>query len=292
MNRNLLSILLLFALSLGVVSCRQNERGFSISDLTNPTASDSLMFYLGQLRAVKYWKDAETDSTLQDHEAKKEFMEGMKDALKALGRSDAYLMGLLEGAQQAENISTYATNYGSKFNPDIMIRSMYSALEADSVADLSAIRRHFYAIRNVMEQDRDERDMEHATEALTKTAGELGMTRLTDDLWKKVNVAGSGAKIERGDRADVAMQLMTVDGHRIPIHMPSQIVVGPRMISTVFTDAMLSMNYGDNCEFATTALAVFGSHAAQLSLSPETILILTIAVLGEAETADTSAVRP
>lgn len=291
MNKILLPILL-FAISLGVVSCRQNERGFSLSDISNPTASDSLMYYLGQIRAVKYWKDAENDSTLHDPDAKEDYMEGMKDALKALGKSDAYMMGLLEGAQQAENISTYANSYGMKFNPDIMIRSMYSALQADSVDNLPEIRKHFYAIRNAMEQDRDERDTEHASAALTKAAEQLGMTRLTPDLWKKILVNGTGDKVERGDRIGVAMQMTTIDGHKIPIHLPTQLVLGGRVISTVFTDAGLSMRYGETSEFATTALAIFGSHAAQLDLKPETVLIIKIAVLGEIDSSDSSLVNP
>ncbi len=291
MNKILLPILL-FAISLGVVSCRQNERGFSLTDISNPTASDSLMYYLGQIRAVKYWKDAENDSTLHDPDAKEDYMEGMKDALKALGKSDAYMMGLLEGAQQAENISTYANSYGMKFNPDIMIRSMYSALQADSVDNLPEIRKHFYAIRNAMEQDRDERDTEHASAALTKAAEQLGMTRLTPDLWKKILVNGTGDKVERGDRIGVAMQMTTIDGHKIPIHLPTQLVLGGRVISTVFTDAGLSMRYGETSEFATTALAIFGSHAAQLDLKPETVLIIKIAVLGEIDSSDSSLVNP
>ncbi len=293
MNKFLHSLLAI-VLAVTAVSCggNSNDPNYTLSSISNPTDADSLMYYFGQLRAVKFWRDAERDSVLRTSEGQKDYMEGMHDAMKALNRSEAYLQGLLDGANHADNIANYSRNYGRKFNPDIMIRSMYSALQADSVDNLPEIRKHFYAIRNAMEQDRDERDTEHASAALTKAAEQLGMTRLTPDLWKKILVNGTGDKVERGDRIGVAMQMTTIDGHKIPIHLPTQLVLGGRVISTVFTDAGLSMRYGETSEFATTALAIFGSHAAQLDLKPETVLIIKIAVLGEIDSSDSSLVNP
>ena len=162
-----------------------------------------------------------------------------------------------------------------------MMKSMMAALNNDSVEDLMVIRRNFYNLRNRLEQDRDSRDEIKATEALIVTAKQLGMTRVTNDLWKKVLIEGAGDKVERGDRAELAIQLSTIDGQKVPLHFPSQIVVGGRLVSTVFPDAFLTMRYGQTAEFATTALAVFGSHSEQMGLKPETVLILHVNFIGE-----------
>lgn len=278
----LLPLAALLMLTMSVSCSDKADRGaYSLADISDPTPSDSLMFYLGQLRASKFWRDAATDSALRIKGAQEDYVKGIKDALEALDRPYAYLVGLLEGAQMAENIHSYSVNYGHDFNIDIMLRSMRSALAADSVTDLSEIRRNFYSIRNLMEIERDERDNLLADEALSKAGEELGMRQLTPDLWKKEIVQGSAEKVERGDRVQVAMQLRTRTGQKIPIRLPSEVILGTRVVSTVLTDALLSMHYGAQSEFATTALALFGSHADQLDLHPESVLIITIAVLGE-----------
>lgn len=265
-----------------LTSCGESDRNnYSLSQISNPTDADSLMYYYGQLRAIKFWKDVANDSILNTKEAQKEYLEGMRDAMKALDRSDAYLMGLIEGANNAANISDYSHSYARKFNPQVMMKSMMAALNNDSVEDLMVIRRNFYNLRNRLEQDRDSRDEIKATEALIVTAKQLGMTRVTNDLWKKVLIEGAGDKVERGDRAELAIQLSTIDGQKVPLHFPSQIVVGGRLVSTVFPDAFLTMKYGQTAEFATTALAVFGSHSEQMGLKPETVLILHVNFIGE-----------
>lgn len=287
MNK-ILSALLVGLVLVGLVSCNEENRNqqYSLSQLSNPTDADSLMFYFGQLRAIKFWRDAENDSTLRNREARDEYLEGMKEAMKVLGHSEAYMIGFLDGASHAENIANYSRNYNRKFNPEVMVNSMVAALNADSVENIPEVRRRFYAIRNRLENDRDRRDEAKANDALVKTAQKMGMERVSNDLWKKVIVNGAGEQIERGDRIEVTMLLTTIDGHKIPIHLPSQLAVGTRMISTVFPDAILSMRFGDRCEFATTALAVFGSHTSQMDLHPESILLLTISVIGEVDPSD------
>ncbi len=287
MNKFLHSLLAI-VLAVTAVSCggNSNDPNYTLSSISNPTDADSLMYYFGQLRAVKFWRDAERDSVLRTSEGQKDYMEGMHDAMKALNRSEAYLQGLLDGANHADNIANYSRNYGRKFNPDIMMKSMASALANDSVSNLGEIRREFYGIRNKMESDRDSREEQNATAALTAAGEKLGMTKLTNDLWKKTLVQGAGDQIERGDRIEVAMQMTTIDGHKIPINLPNEIIVGGRLMSILFSDAVLSMRQGDRCEFATTALALFGSHAHQMDLKPQSIVLMTISVIGEVDNSE------
>lgn len=269
----------------GTVACdnHRNDRDFSLNSIANPSDADSLMYYFGQLRAVKYMRDSELDTMLTSKEAEKEYLEGLREGLKSLKRSEAYMLGLLSGAEHAYNIRNYSRNYDREFNPDVMIRSMTAALESDSDINVAEARRNFYNLRNRMESDRNSRDIIEARKALASRVETLGMSKIHDNLWNKVLIHGGGKSLERGDRISVAMALHTIDGQRIPLRLPTEYVVGGRFISTIVTDAMLSMHYGDRCEFATSALALFGSHCDQMSVSPDDVMIITISVLGELE---------
>lgn len=284
-SNKIITGLLCLAVSVTVfTSCQNDERrqaAYTISQISNPTDADSLMFYFGQLRAIKFWRDADTDTLLRTQTAQKEYLAGVEAGLKALDKSEAYLKGLLVGADLAESIREYSRNYGRTFNSDIMMKSMRSTLNQDSAPDLMKVRHEFYSIRNNMEMMRDARESEKADIALQAAGEKMEMTKITNDLWKKVMVEGAGPEIVRGSRAEVAMQLTTLAGHKIPLVLPNEIVVGARLISTVFSDALLTMRYGERCEFLTTALALFGSHARQMDLSPDDVLVLTISIIGE-----------
>lgn len=276
------SLLLVGAtVSCGDANTHRNTN-FTLSQISKPTDADSLMYYFGQLLALKYWDDAETDSVLRTDEGRKEYLAGVQDALKALNRSEAYLQGLMDGADHAENIIAYSRNYGRDFNADIMMKSMRSTIYNENAPDLTEVRGEFYTIRNRMETMRDAREESQATAALEAAAEKMGMTKVSNDLWKKVMVEGAGAAVVRGSHVQVAIQLTTLSGHQIPITLPNEVRVGARLVSTVFTDAFLSMKYGERCEFLTTALALFGSHSRQMGLKPNEVIVITMSIIGEA----------
>ena len=69
MNKFLPSVLALL-LAIASVSCGDNNsnQNYSLSQISNPTDADSLMYYFGQLRAVKFWRAAARDSALRTPE--------------------------------------------------------------------------------------------------------------------------------------------------------------------------------------------------------------------------------
>lgn len=249
----------------------------SMADYENASSADSLMYYFGQLRAVDYWREAKTDTTLATRESRDEFLRGVRAGIDAARNNDAYNQGLFTGIQLAMNLKEFQEGYELKVNRDIMVDAIADGLLNDSVVDPSEATAEFSHLISAFNSKKEEKDRAKGREALAAEARARKMSPLGDDLYAATPAkAGNGQNIAIGDVASISLKLNVVGGTTLD-DANYDVKVGQQFVGPV-TEALLSMKPGEKREFLTTPNALFGRVYERRGLSPADLIQITINV--------------
>ena len=270
-----LRILPIAAIACLAVSC-QNGSG-SLSE--NSSQTDSLMYYLGQMHAADYLREANRDTTLKETTEKQAYLSGVRAGLAALKEgNESYNKGVMMGMQMASQMMSFTEQMGVTINDNAYVGSLQSALMADTMPNTSKVQREFRTVMQNIETAKEERDKAASQESLNKVAATSDLPKISDDLYGKVTVANNDTlKLAEGDEITLTAQVAKEDGETINLPMAPKGKIGnkrnfPELIST----AVLTLKSGETGEFLTTAHALLGSRAAQMKLEPTDVLKLTL----------------
>lgn len=270
-----LRILPVAAIACLAVSC-QNGSG-SLSETSSQT--DSLMYYLGQMHAADYLREANRDTTLKEASEKQAYLSGVRAGLAALKEgNESYNKGVMMGMQMASQMMSFTEQMGVDINKNAYVSSLQGALMADSMPNTSVAQREFRTVMQNIETAKEERDKAASQESLKKVAETSGLPKISDDLYGKVTEANNDTiKLADGDEITLTAQVTKEDGETVNLPMSSKGKIGnkrsfPELVST----AILTLKSGETGEFLTTAHALMGSRVSQLKLEPTDVLKLTL----------------
>lgn len=271
-----LRILPLAAIACLAVSC-ENGSG-SLSE--NASQTDSLMYYLGQLHAADYLREATRDTTLNENSEKQAYLSGVKAGLNILKEgknNESYNRGVLMGVQMANQMISFSDQMNVGINKSSYVNSLTGALMADSMPNTATAQVEFRKVMQNIEADKEAKDKAASQESLKQVAETSGLPKINDDLYGKVSQANDSVKLATGDEVTLVASLTKENGENLSFPMPPRGKIGnKRSFPEVISDAMLSLKSGETGEFITTAHALLGGRAAQMGLEPTDIVKLTL----------------
>lgn len=296
--KSAISLTLAALMGLGALtSCGNGDSaksgGYQLSDISNPTTGDSLMFYLGQMQSGEYWRMARRDSTYASEEARKEFMRGLRAGMDAVRESDAYNMGVFQGIQIAMNLKDFPEEYeGVAVNREVMLRAMTAGLDSDSAVNFTEAQQMFQMMMTQLDKAKEERDRAASIVSLASTAKDLKMERISDTLYGRTIEAGNGKRLTAGNKVDAEIKITEASGKEVPVPMPRQIEIGSRYVTPVIAEALATMDENGSAAFVTSAYMMFGNRCERMGLKPDQILTIAIKLGSQsasAKPADTTA---
>lgn len=269
-----LRLLPIAAIACLAVSCQNGEGGLS----QNSSQTDSLMYYLGQIHAADYMREASRDTTLKEASEKQAYLSGVKAGLAALQEGkDTYNKGVMMGMQMAGQIMSFSEQMGIDINKNAYINSISTALMADSMPNTSEAQKGFREVMASIDAAKQAKDQAASQESLKQVAESNGLPKITDDLYGKVTVSNDSAAIEKGDEITLVAQIAKENGEIINMPLPPKGKVGnTRSFPTVVSDALLTLKSGESGEFLTSAHAMIGQRASQMGLEPSDVIKLTL----------------
>lgn len=270
-----LRILPVAALTLAAVSC-QNGTG-NLSE--NSSQTDSLMYYLGQMHAADYLREANHDTILKATTEKQAYLSGVRAGLAALKEGNqSYNKGVMMGMQMANQMMSFTEQMGVEINKSAYVNSLQSALMADSMPNTSMAQAQFRTVMNNIQADKEARDKAASQESLKKVAESSDLPKISDDLYGKVTVANNDSSLlADGDEINLIAKVTKEDGETVNIPMPPKGKIGnKRSYSEIITEALKTLKSGETGEYLTTAHALLGQRAAQMNLEPTDVLKLTL----------------
>lgn len=269
-----LRLLPIAALACIAVSC-QNAPG-TLSE--SSTQSDSLVYYLGQMNAADYLREAERDTVMKESSSKQAYINGVKAGLSAMQEgNDTYNKGVMMGMQMANNILNFAQQTDVKLDASKYVASLSSALTADSMPNSQKAQIEFRRIMTQIDNDKKERDKKAAQETLSQEAQKDNLPKINDDIYGKVTSSTDSVAIEQGNEVAAEIKVTKLNGESVTMHVPAVGKVGnSRSYPQVVSDALETLKSGETGEYLTSAQALLGARAAQQNLDPKDILKVTI----------------
>lgn len=265
-----------------MVACDSTPQGKSLESISNATKADSLIYYFGEMRGAEYVSQSASDSSMNTPASKQAFLKGVKAGLDAVkAEQDAYNRGLFLGMQMAMNIDQFKKDYGVDLSKAVFMDGIAESLSTDSVGDTSEMQREFYRIMSEFQQDKEKKDNEASTKALSEAATKQGFSKINDNLYSKIS-GEAGEKLKDGDKVKVDISIKTLAGKEINAPLPTELTIGQRLQGPL-NEALLSLSSGQKGEFLTSAQALFGPRASQLDLEPADVLVISIAPTLQAE---------
>lgn len=264
----------IMSISLAAVSC-QNGSG-TLSESSTPT--DSLMYYLGQMHASDYLREANRDTTMKEASEKQAYLAGVKAGLATMREGqDIYNKGVMMGMQMASQILSFSEQMGVQVNSAAYIGSLSAALNADTIPNGAKVQSEFRKVMNNIEKAKEERDKAASQESLQQVAKAAGEPKISEDLYGKVTNANDSVALVEGQEVNVKVELTKEDGDPISMPVPPKGKIGnKRNYPEIMSEAMLQLKSGETGEFLTTAHALMGNRAAQMNLEPTDIVKMTI----------------
>ncbi len=264
------------ACGLAFAAC-QNPEAKPLSDVSDASKADSLIYYFAQMRGAEYDREAQRDTTLATPEAKKAYVMGVQAGLNATkDNNEAYNRGVFLGMQMAMNFQQFQKDYDIKLNKKVFLEGLAEALSSDSLANPSDMQREFYRLMGEFNSKKEERDNKAATENLSKAAANLKLKAIGENLYGEVTVKADGVQIKDGDEVDATITLAKADGKEIEAPLPTKVKVGSRNLPEPVSEALKSLKSGETGKFATSARTIFGQRSSQIGLEPADVVIMTI----------------
>ena len=257
-----------------MASCQQS--GGSLSDASSQT--DSLMFYLGQINAGDYLREAERDTTMKEYSARQAYMDGVRAGLKVLKDGDEnFNKGAMLGMQMAFNMVNFSEQMEVTIDKSAYITSLGSAIAADTMPNVQMAQMEFRRLMGDIEKAKKDRDQMASREGLKQVAENAGLPKIDDDLYGKVTTATDGAILNQGDEVNVETEITQEDGTPVKIPVQSKGKIGnKRAFPEIISNAMLNLRSGETGEFMTTAHALTSGRTQPLNLKPTDIIKIKI----------------
>ena len=270
-----LRILPIAAIACLAVSCENG--GGSLSETSSQT--DSLMYYLGQMHAADYLREANRDTTLKEASEKQAYLSGVRAGLAALKEgNESYNKGVMMGMQMASQMMNFSEQMGIDINKNSYVGSLQSALMADTMPNTTKAQSDFRMVMTNIEAAKEARDKAASQESLKKVAEGAGLPKISDDLYGKTTDANNDTiKLADGDEINLVAKVTKEDGETVNLPMSPKGKIGnKRSFPEIVSEAILTLKPGETGEFMTTAHALMGSRASQMDLEPTDVLTLTL----------------
>ncbi|MCH5224805.1 MAG: hypothetical protein J1D77_02355 [Muribaculaceae bacterium] len=271
----ILRLLPVAALALAAVSC-QNGTGGGLSATSSET--DSLMYYLGQMNASEYLREANRDTTLKEVSQKQAYINGVRAGLAALKEgNEAYNKGVMLGIQMADQMIKFSESMDVKINRTSYVGSLSSAVMADTMPNTAVAQSEFRKVMQNIEQAKDEKDKAASRASLKTVAEAAGLPKVSDDLYGKATDTTDGEALTKGDEVTVVTQITKTDGEELRLPLSPKGKIGNnRNFPEPISEAILTLKSGETGEFMTTAYALLGQRAKQMGLERDDVLKITV----------------
>lgn len=271
----ILKFLPLAAIACLAVSC-QNQGGAGLSGSASQT--DSLMYYLGQLNAADYLREAARDTTLKEASEKQAYINGVRAGLAAIKEgNDNYNKGVMLGMQMASQMVSFSEQMDVNINRSSYINSLTAAVNADTLPNVMMAQNEFRKVMQNIENAKEEKDKVASRESLAQYAKTADLPKINDDLYGKVTLANDNAALQDGEEINLETTLTNENGETVNFPVSPRGNIGnKRNFPEVISQAILTLKSGETGEFVTTVHALAGSRAQQLGLKPNDIVKLTL----------------
>ena len=260
------------------VSCAP-DNGRELSDYSNPTTGDSLLYYLGQLRAHEYWEDANADTTLRSREQRDKYIEGIRKGMDAIKRGEdeaTYNKGVRMGARMARNILEFEKLYGVELDHEVLFESIVNGLAQDRNISPLDYQNMFYSLIGEFKTRARDKDRKRSHLSLIEEARERKLSKISDDLYYRIIRKGSGPYAHHGDEIYIAVTYQLADGEDIGMPSPEMVTLGKPGVPEVLNRAYSRLTKGSSGVFATTAESVFATRSEIMGIKPSDVLIINI----------------
>ena len=272
----LLKLLPAAAIAFLAVSCQNG--GGSLSESSTPT--DSLMYYLGQMHAADYLREANRDTVMKETGEKDAYLSGVRAGLAAMKEgNETYNKGVMMGMQMASQMMSFSEQMGVQINKNAYVGSLTAALMADTMPNTSMVQRNFREVMQNIEKAKEEKDKATSQASLSQVAQKDGYPKINDDLYGKVTNAlpNDTTVLADGNEVTVKAEITKENGDKINIPVSPKGKVGnKRSFPEIVSSAIMTLKSGETGEFLTSAHALVGSRASQLDLKPEDVVKMTI----------------
>lgn len=276
MKHLLYTLLALLALT-PLTSCRHDSEARPLSEITDASTADSLLYYYMQLRAYQYWQRATADTSLRSAEDRAKFLRGMRDGFDAYHPDDSvYNEGRRLGFRTALNIQEFERKYGVSFDRDVVFASMAYGLRDNADIPEFKYQKEFYRLLKQLNSRKALEESREARQTLAAQAKAHRLKEINGDLYFKVTHPGTGFRAERGDRVFVSVDYARTNGDDLGMPSPEYLTVGADGMPEVMTEALCRLNKGATGIFMTHARALFGDRAEILGLQGEAPIMITI----------------
>lgn len=268
------------AVVLFVLTGCKPQRGKALSDYSNLTTGDSLMYYYAQMRAIDYWDEARNDTSLRSVEERRKYLDGVIAGMKAIRKgekNDIYNQGVRAGARMAMRFIDFENTYNVDLEDEILINSLMRGLESpDNEIPWDECQETFYRLLGEVKEKRREEISKDAQQTLVAVARKNNLSKIQPDLYYRIEKKGFGPYAKAGDAIFITVDYSLDDGEDIGMPPTERIVVGASGVPQVLDNAYMRLNKGSVAMFATTAQAVFGSRTDIMDLNPDDVLIIRI----------------
>lgn len=270
----ILRLLPVAAIALAAVSCQEGSGSLS----ENSSQTDSLMYYLGQMHAADYLREANRDTIMKESNEKQAYISGVKAGLATLQEgNETYNKGVMMGMQMASQILSFSEQMNVKVNSSAYVSSLSAALSADTIPNSVVLQSEFRKVISNIENAKEEQDRITSQSSLKSAAEAAGEPKIDDDLYGKVTHANDSAILNEGDEVNLTVELTKVNGDKISLPVPPKGKIGnKRNFPDIISQALLNLKSGESGEFMTTAHALLGARAKQMDLEPKDVIKMTI----------------
>ena len=270
----LLRFLPIAAIACAAVSCQNGGGGLS----ENSTQTDSLMYYLGQMNAADYLREASRDTTLKEASEKQAYINGVRAGLSALQEgNEAYNRGIMLGMQMANQMMSFSEQMGVTINRNSYISSLSSAIMADTMPNTVKAQTEFRSVMSSIEAAKEARDKAASQESLKQVAASDNLPQINDDLYGKITSTTDGEALADGTEVNVEVKFTKENGDAISLPVAPKGKIGnKRSFPEIVSTAMMQMKSGETGEFLTSAHALMGQRVSQLNLEPADVVKMVI----------------
>ncbi|MCH5229051.1 MAG: hypothetical protein J1F12_03530 [Muribaculaceae bacterium] len=271
----ILRFLPIAAIAFLAASC-QNGGSASLSE--NSSQTDSLMYYLGQMNAADYLREANRDTTMKENSQKQAYLSGVRAGLAALkDGNEAYNKGVMLGMQMASQMMSFCEQMGVEINKNSYIGSLQSAILADTLPNTVEAQTNFRTVMNHIEAAKEERDQQASRESLKQVAQGAALPMISEDLYGKVVNANDSAALTEGEEVNLVGTFTKENGEELNLPLPPKGKIGnKRNFPEILSSAMLTLKSGETGEFLTTAHALLGNRTRQMNLEPTDVIKMQI----------------
>ena len=271
----ILKFLPVAAIACLAASC-QYGGGSGLSSTSSQT--DSLMYFLGQMNAADYLREANRDTTMKETSEKQAYINGVRAGLAALKEGDdSYNKGVMLGMQMAAQMMSFSEQMDVKINRTSYVGSLSSAVMADTMPNTTLAQSEFRKVMQNIEKAKEEKDKATSQASLKTVAEAAGLPKISDDLYGKATDTTDGEALAEGDEITLEAKLLKENGDVLSMPVSSRGKIGNRHnFPEVMSDAILNLKSGETGEYMTTAYALLGARAKQMNMEPKDVVKMTL----------------